>query len=71
MKIHLTFKESDFENMKSFDKAVKNQLGNDVYVGTDSLCLYFSYPKELSRMLRPYPEKMQLEFDVESEDTNT
>lgn len=67
MKLHLTFQPSDFDTMRTFDKAVKKQLGNNVYVGTDSLCLYFDYPPGLSRMLRPYaPFSEQMEFDLES-----
>lgn len=66
MKVMLTFNESDFEGFRNFEKSVKKQLGNNVYVGTDSLCLYFDYPKELRDMLRPFPPKTQLEFELES-----
>jgi len=66
MQVHLKFGESDFENMRSFEKAVKQQLGSATYVGTDSLCFYFDYPKELVAMLRPFPSVKQLEFDLES-----
>jgi len=70
MKLHLTFEEKDFENMRSFEKAVKRQLGNNVYVGSDSLCVYFDYPRELALNLRPRTgtgtTPTQLEFDLES-----
>lgn len=66
MKIHLTFEDKDFENMRALDKAVKKQLGNNCYVGTNSLCMFFDYPKEMVAMLRPYPENKQYEFDLES-----
>lgn len=66
MKVTLKFEEKDFENLRAFDKAVKLQLGNNVYVGADSLCLYFEYPKELAAMLRPFPPQTQLEFELES-----
>ena len=66
MKIHLTFDDADFENMRSFEKAVGKQLGNNVYVGTNSLSLYFDYPKDLVAMLRPLPDKKVYEFDLES-----
>jgi hypothetical protein len=66
MKLNLKFEERDFENMKSFEKAVKKQLGPNVYVGTDSLCFYFDYTKELVQRLRPYSPNNQLEFDLES-----
>ncbi len=66
MKIHLKFNDADFESFRSFEKSVKKQLGNNVYVGTNSLGLYFDYPKELADMLRPYPPTKQLEFDLES-----
>lgn len=66
MKLELKFKESDLENFQLFQKSVKRQLGNNVYVGTNSLCLYFDYPKELVDMLRPYPQTKQLEFVLES-----
>ena len=66
MKVRLSFKENDFDSLRSFEAAVKRQLGNNVYVGTNSLCLYFDYPKRLAEMLRPYPETKQLEFDLES-----
>lgn len=67
MKINLKFKPEDFNSFKDFTKAVEKQLGKDVYVGTDNLCWYFEYPKELKAMLRPYPEKQQLEFELNSE----
>lgn len=66
MKLELKFNESDFESFRAFEKAVKKQLGNNVYVGTNSLCFYFDYPKEMSDMLRPYPQTKQLEFVLES-----
>ncbi len=66
MKLNLTFEKSDFLNFKAFEKSVQKQLGNNVYVGTNSLCLYFDYPKEMVSMLRPYPENPQLEFELES-----
>lgn len=66
MKINLKFDRADFENMRSFEKAVKKQLGNNVYVGTDCLSLYFPYSKELGAMLRPFPQVEQFEFDLES-----
>ncbi len=66
MKLHLSFEESDFKDLRSFDRAVKRQVGKNCYVGTDSLCLYFAFPKELAAMLRPYPPTKQLEFDLES-----
>ena len=67
MKINLKFEESDFTSMQSFEKAIKKQLGNRVYVGTDSLCFYFDYPSKLKNMLRPYPKEKQLEFELNSE----
>jgi hypothetical protein len=66
MKLNLKFEESDFETMRTFEKAVKKQLGGNVYVGTDNLCFFFEYPKEMKAMLRPLPEKVQLEFDLDS-----
>ena len=66
MKLELKFNDEDFTSMKSFEKAVKRQLGNHVYVGTNSLCVYFDYPKNLVSMLRPFPETKQLEFVLES-----
>ena len=68
MKVNLKFTDSDFESFKSFQSAVKKQLGNDVYVGPDALCLYFQYPPSLSAMLRPFPKQVQLEFELTSED---
>ena len=66
MKLKLQFNENDFHDMRSFEKAVKKQLGDKVYVGTDSLCFYFDYTKELKGMLKPYPPVKQLEFELES-----
>jgi hypothetical protein len=66
MRLQLKFEESDFETLRSFDKAVKRQLGPNVYVGTDSLCFYFDYPKELVQRLRPLCPHNQLEFELES-----
>lgn len=66
MKVSLKFEEKDFETLRTFEKAVKRQLGNNVYVGTDSLCLYFDYPQELVARLRPLYHGTQLEFELES-----
>lgn len=67
MKLNLKFEKKDFASLREFDKAVKRQLGPNVYVGTDSLCFYMDYPKALSAMLRPFPPKdQQLEFELES-----
>jgi hypothetical protein len=66
MKLHLTFQPSDFATMRTFDTAVKKQLGPNVYTGTDSLCFYMEYPPALKAMLRPNPANPQLEFDLES-----
>jgi hypothetical protein len=66
MRLRLKFEESDFETLRSFDKAVKRQLGNNVYTGTDSLCLYFDYSPELAARLRPLYKGNQLEFELES-----
>lgn len=80
MNVKLTFSQNDFNSLKDFEKSVKRQLGNNIYVGTNSMCLYFDYPKELCAMLRP-PQgnayldaeklnelltKEQLEFNLES-----
>jgi len=64
MTLKLQFVPKDFENFRAFEKAVNRQLGNKAYVGTDSLCLYFDYPPELKAMLRPFPPKEQLEFEL-------
>lgn len=66
MKINLTFTEADFKDMRTFEKSVKKQIGNNVYVGTNSLCLFFDYPQPLVNMLRPFPPSKQLEFELES-----
>ena len=42
MTLNLKFEEKDFETLRTFDKAVKRQLGPNVYVGSDSLCFYFA-----------------------------
>lgn len=66
MQINLKFKDADFENLRVFEKAVQRQIGANVYVGTDSLCLYFDYPRELIQRLRPLCPHNQLEFTLES-----
>jgi len=66
MKLNLKFEDADFESMKTFEKAIKRQTGNTVYVGTDSLCVFFDFPKKLSAMLRPFPSEKQFEFELES-----
>ena len=66
MELNLKFKSEDFTSLSSFESAVKKQLGASVYVGTNSLCFYFEYPKELVDMLRPYPPKQVLEFKLTS-----
>ncbi len=66
MKTSLKFLKSDFDSFSSFKKSVEKQLGSNVYVGTDSLSVYFDYPDSLKKMLRPYPDKEQFEFELES-----
>ncbi|MDO8611091.1 MAG: hypothetical protein Q7R95_11250 [bacterium] len=66
MNIRLKFEDKDFDNFRSFERAVKKQLGANTCVLTDCLCFYFEYPKELRAMLRPFPEKKQLEFELKS-----
>lgn len=66
MKINLKFQPKDFESFRNFENSMKRQLGKETYVGTDSCCVYFDYPKNLKAMLRPYPEKEQLEFELEN-----
>jgi len=66
MHLQLKFEEDDFANLRAFEKAVKKQLGTNVYVNSDSLCFYFEYPKALKLMLRPFPETKQFEFDLDS-----
>lgn len=66
MKLSLKFKQSDFESLRVFEKAVRNQLGK-VYVGTNSLCFYVEYPKELCALLRPKEGNSYLDVDKLSE----
>lgn len=66
MTLNLKFAQSDFESLRSFERAVAKQLGNNVYVGTDSLCLYFDFPPALKAMIRPFPKDVQLEFELVS-----
>lgn len=66
MTLNLNFVAEDFNSFKSFEKSVLKQLGKTVYVGTNSLCLYFDYPKELSDQLRPCCKPSQLEFTLDS-----
>jgi hypothetical protein len=66
MELHLKFQPEDFNSFKTFEKAVQKQLGNNIYVGTNSLCLYFDYPTPLVSMLRPNPPQQQFEFVLES-----
>ena len=55
MTLNLKFEEKDFETLRTFDTAVKRQLGKNVYVGSDSLCFFMEYPPELVALLRPLP----------------
>lgn len=66
MEVNLKFEEKDFKSFRDFEKAVKKQLGNNVVVMSDSMCVYFDYPKPLLAMLRPFPPQVQLEFKLES-----
>jgi len=67
VKFTLNFNQEDFRSFRDFEKAMARQLGNTVYVGTDSCCLFFEYPPALHAMLRPYPnQKKQLEFELVS-----
>ncbi len=66
MTLNLKFEETDFETLRTFDKAVKRQLGPNVYTSGDYLCFYFDFPKELSQRLRPHCPHNQLEFSLES-----
>lgn len=70
MKLQLTFELADFDNLRTFEKAVKRQVGNNVYVGTDSMCLYFDYPKELRDRLRPSVAKF-IKMEMKEKETFT
>lgn len=61
--MRLSLKPKDFKDFKSFERAVKAQLGDRTCVGADSLVLFVEYPPELKAMLRPYPAKEQYEFN--------
>ena len=52
MKLTLTFEEKDFDNFRSFEKAVEKQCGK-TYVSGTYLCWYFDLPKELQTLLSP------------------
>lgn len=66
MTLNLKFEEKDFDSLRTFDKAVKRQLGENVYVGTNSLCFYFDFPVSLVSRLKPMYRGTQLEFTLES-----
>jgi hypothetical protein len=66
MTVQLQLKAEDFESFKAFEKAMKKQLGTNIYVGTNSACLYFDYPPELVERLRPHSPSTQLEFSLNS-----
>jgi hypothetical protein len=66
MTLNLKFEEKDFDTMRTFEKAVKRQLGENLYVGTNSLYFFFDFPKELVARLRPLYRGNQLEFELES-----
>ena len=69
MKVILQFEEKDFDSLREFGKALERQCGK-TYAGTDSFCVYFDYPKELSAMLRPVAgntfdrEKLLTQWDL-------
>ena len=60
--MNLSFKPKDFKDFKSFERAVKAQMGERTYVGTDSMIIYVEYPAELKAMIRPFPAQEQYEF---------
>jgi len=66
MELTLKFEPKDFESFKTFEKSVSRQVGNHIYVGSDSMCVYFDYPAALKEMLRPFPKTPQLEFNLVS-----
>jgi hypothetical protein len=59
----LSFQPKDFKDMRSFEAAVKRQLGPNTYVGTDSMTVFVEFSPELKVMLRPFPAKEQFEFE--------
>lgn len=52
MKLLFEVTAKDLETFRKFQDSVNKQLGN-VYVGTNSACVYFDYPPELVALLRP------------------
>ncbi len=60
--VTLKFSEKDFKSFRDFENSMKRQLGQETYVGTDSCTVLVEYPNNLKAMLRPFPEKPQLEF---------
>lgn len=59
----LKFTEKDFATFRAFENAVKRQLGETTYVGTDHMVVVVDYPPALRGMLRPFPEQKQYEFE--------
>ena len=67
MKIELKFEPKDFETFKNFESAIKRQVGNHVYIGSNSFCLYFDYTNDMCEKLRhPLPIVGETVATVES-----
>jgi hypothetical protein len=52
MKLLVEVTEKELKNWRKFQDSLNAQLGN-VYVGTNSVCVYCDYPPELVALLHP------------------
>ena len=52
MKLLVEVEQKDFATFRKFQDPLNRQLGN-VYVGTNSMAVYFDFPPELVALLRP------------------
>lgn len=62
MKLNLSFKEEDFFTLSTVEDAIRKQLGNNVYVGSQSLCVYLYFPANFADVFHSAPETYECEL---------
>ena len=60
----VTFTQRDFEKLRSFQHRMEKEFGETAYVGTDYAMVLVEYSPQLKRMLRPFVEVQQFEYEL-------
>ena len=58
----MVFTAKDFDKLRSFQKRMEREFGENAYVGTDNAVVVVNYSAELKAMIQPLAEQQHFEF---------